>query len=193
MQPVNWKATFGKIILEMFAIMFGVYLGLLATQWNEHRKDLQEKEQSRLNLIEEMQANRMRLSKVIDYHEMLRDSSWYYYNNPSSVKERPTFFKGLQISSLPDGAYQTAILSESINLFSQKSIRNLSNLYTFQRDYNEFAKLALSGLITQDMMREDNMMQLARYIGITMTDIINMERSLMKSYEEMEKKLQATK
>ena len=193
MQRVNWKATFAKIILEMFAIMFGVYLGLLATQWNEHRKDLQEKEQSRLNLIEEMQANQMRLSKVIDYHEMLRDSSWIYYNNPSNVKERPTFFKGLQISSLPDGAYQTAILSESINLFSQKDIRSISNLYTFQRDYNEFAKLALSGLITQDMMREDNMMQLARYIGITMTDISNMERSLMKSYKEAEDKLQAIK
>ena len=193
MQRVNWKATFAKILLEIFAIMFGVYLGLLATQWNEHRKGLQEKEQSRLNLIEEMQANQMRLSKVIDYHEMLRDSSWIYYNNPSNVKERPAFFKGLQISSLPDGAYQTAILSESINLFSQKDIRSISNLYTFQRDYNEFAKLALSGLITQDMMREDNMMQLARYIGITMTDISNMERSLMKSYKEAEDKLQATK
>ncbi len=193
MQRVNWKATFAKILLEIFAIMFGVYLGLLATQWNEHRKGLQEKEQSRLNLIEEMQANQMRLSKVIDYHEMLRDSSWIYYNNPSNVKERPAFFKGLQISSLPDGAYQTAILSESINLFSQKDIRSISNLYTFQRDYNEFAKLALSGLITQDMMREDNMVQLARYIGITMTDISNMERSLMKSYKEAEDKLQATK
>jgi len=193
MPRINWKASLGQIVLEVFSIMLGVYLGLLVTQWSERQKEGKEKEQTRLSLIEEMQTNRERLGKVLDYHQMLRDSTWHIYNNRAKLTERPTFFRGLQVSSLPDGAYQTAILSESINLFSQKDIRAITDLYSFQRDYNEFAKLALSGLITQDIMREDNILQLARYIGITMTDICGMEKNLIKSYELVEKTLELKK
>lgn len=123
----------------------------------------------------EIEINHDKLLNVIDYHKMLRDSSKFYLNNLSSkpIINILDFFKGIKTSTLIESAYITGNQTGIISEFEMNKAQNINQLYTYQKEYNEYIKMTLSGIINSDFdASEKSVKKILQFTSITMTDII---------------------
>lgn len=169
------------ILIQIIPVMIGVYLGFVVTNWGEAQK---KKSQTKIfleNVRIEMESNRQKLESVIDYHEMLRDSSRIY--GRKRLAEVPNYFQGIRVQSLVESAYTTGNQTGIINELGLNNIQRLNQLYTSQGEYNEMIKMLLNSLITMDFSENEMAMkQILRFLSITMTDLVIKEEQLINEY-----------
>lgn len=169
--------------LQIFTVMVGVFLGVLASEWKENSKRQTDKEMFKQIIATEIRANRERINRVLDYHNVLRDSSAYLAQATGEIS-KPAFFKGTQVFKLPSSAYQTGIQTGTINELSLSDIQTLNNLYNWQESYNELAVILLDGFLSKDYTdQSDDIRKLAMYLAIAMGDVISLENDLLAGYE----------
>lgn len=179
------KKHLTNILLQIIPVMIGVYLGFLVSDWSAQRQKSQDTDVLISSLLAEIESNRSRISKVVDYHEMLRDSSRYYSQDDVEMGA-PKFFKGLRLFKLANSAYSTGVQTGVINELPIDDIQMINELYTFQKDHNEFSSMLMSTLIAKDLGSSDeSMKEAARFIALGMTDVVIQERDLMEAYEEV--------
>jgi hypothetical protein len=180
------KNKLTDLLLQIIPVMIGVYLGFVVSNWGEQRQ-LQRQSQTLLENIEsEIGLNREKLEAVVDYHRMLRDSSNHYAWIAKPVKQRPTYFKGTIMQPLLSSAYTTGVQTGLLNELPLATLQQLNQIYTFQENYNDFATLVLNGLIALDPGGDQNELgRIARFLGITMTDVVIMEEALIGMYGEV--------
>lgn len=177
------KKKISDLFIQIIPVMIGVYLGLLASNWADDRKMKSQTELLRTNLVAEIRANKDRIEEVIDYHEMLRDSS-RYYSAIDKLEREPNFFSGIRTSLLTNNAFETGIQTGLINGLTFEEIQFLNKVYTIQSNYSDFSKLMLSGLITMDSREnEQASTKIYRFLSIGMTDIVIKENELLQEYE----------
>lgn len=176
------KKKISELLIQIIPVMIGVYLGLLASNWADDRKMKSQTELLRTNLVAEIRANKDRIEEVINYHEMLRDSS-RYYSAVENPERKPNFFSGIRTSLLTHNAFETGIQTGLINGLTFEEIQSLNKVYTIQSIYYDFSKLMLSGLITMDMENEQARTKFYRFLSIGMTDIVIKENELLQEYE----------
>jgi len=98
------------------------------------------------NIRTEIQNNHDRIAKVIEYHELLRDSSRYYLK----VKRHklPKMFRGINVLILSRSAFETGVQTGLVNEYAVEKIQELNKIYTFQKAYNDFGNILLSSLFS---------------------------------------------
>ena len=162
----------------------------VVTNWSDNNQRKRESVILIENLISEIETNQKRLENVIGYHTMLRDSSRFYSDIKSEIK-RPNFFEGTRVLKLTNSAYNTGIQTGVINELSIEKIQAINQLYTFQNDYNEFGNIMMASLINKDFSDdEEDVRKIARFLAVTMTDIVIMENYLMEGYKSIKSKLE---
>lgn len=183
------KKSIGALIIQIIPVMVGVFLGFLASNWAEKN---QRKEQSDVfikNLLSEIESNEKRLKGVMDYHLMVRDSS-RFYTDPQNEIAQTNYFKGTRILKLTNSAYNTGIQTGAINELSVDDIQAINQLYTFQNDYNEFGNLMMASLINRDFSNDsEDLRKIARFLALTMTDIVIKENDLIADYDRIKSRL----
>ena len=181
-----------KAILEIIPIMIGVYLGFLVSDWGTAR-DRHEQSQVLIESIKaEIKANRALLTKVVDYHTVLRDSSTHYFNNPDPGLSKPGYFQGVQILPLSDSAFRTGIQTGIINELPLSQIQALNKLYTAQEMFNNYGSIILSGVVSLDMSdKAETYRRMNGFLMMTMNDVVSLERNLIASYGKMFDDLEA--
>ena len=85
------KKHIKDIILQIIPIAIGVYLGFFVSNWGEANKRQNQAEKLLESIRSEIKNNKNVLKNIVDYHIMLRDSSWYYIQKPN-IDSRPLFF-----------------------------------------------------------------------------------------------------
>lgn len=179
------KKKIGELLFQIIPVMIGVYLGFVVSDCAGNQQKRKQSELLTQNLLSEVEMNETKLKYVVEYHEMLRDSSRIFASADNGAA-RPRFFKGTRIMKLNSSAYDTGIQTGVINELSIDKIQALNNLYTLQGDYNEFSVIMMSSLINKDFSdREEDMKKIARFLSITMTDIVIKENDLLQGYEDI--------
>lgn len=136
-----------------------------------------------------METNQERLEGIVDYHTMVRDSS-QIYSDPSFPIKKANFFRGTRVSKLVSSAYETGIQTGVINELSLDELQAINSLYTFQKDYNAYGGIILSSLINKDFSsEEEDMRKVARFLYVTMTDVVALENGLIGAFKETKGKL----
>jgi len=186
------KKKISELILQIIPVMIGVYLGFVISNWGDQQKAKSQSIVLSKSIKNEIEINKEKLQNVLDYHKILRDSSRFYLSNSFTkpLIKPPNFFRGIQTSTLSESAYisgtQTGIISE----FEMNKIQNLSQLYTFQKEYNEYTKMTLEGLINLDFDdNEKSIKKILQFISITMTDIVLKEELLIAEYDRIQNEL----
>ena len=181
----NLKAKFGEIVIQIIPVMIGVYLGFVVSNWAEGNKRNQQVEVFIQNLYSEIESNEKKINNVFAYHKMLRDSSRYLSNFANGTR-KPTFFQGTRTLKLTSSAYNTGIQTGIINNLKIDQIQEINQLYTLQNDYNEFGSMLLSGLINLDFDNTpESILKVARFLSISMTDVVIKEQDLLEGYNEI--------
>lgn len=169
--------------------MIGVYMGFIASNWSDNN---QKRNQSRSlinNLLSEIETNENKLKSVFDYHKMVRDSSRFYSSSENEIRS-PAFFEGTRTMKLTNSAYNTGIQTGIINELAIDKIQAINQLYTFQNDYNEFGNLMTASLINKDFSdNAEDVRKIARFLSVTMTDIVIKENDLIERYNLIKNKL----
>lgn len=183
------KKKIGELLFQIIPVMIGVYLGFVASNWSDNN---QKKHQSKVlidNLFSEINTNEKQLKALIDYHTMLRDSS-RFYSNPENELRNLNYFEGTRVFKLASSAYNAGIQTGAINELPIDKIEALNRLYTNQNEYNEFGNLMMATLISKDFSdNEDDIRAIARFLSLTMTDIVIKEDGLIEGYNQIKDKL----
>ncbi len=187
------KRKIGDIFIQIIPVMIGVYLGFVVSNWADSRKRNNQLDVFIENLYSEIESNESKLNNVIGYHKMVRDSS-RYYSNPEINTTNPTFFQGTRTLKLTNSAYNTGIQTGIINDLKIDQIQAINQLYTLQDDYNDFGNMLLTGLISIDLNdTPESIRKVARFLGISMTDVVIKEQSLLEGYDSVKTVLEAEK
>ncbi|MGB3465398.1 MAG: hypothetical protein WBA74_09010 [Cyclobacteriaceae bacterium] len=179
------KSKIGDLVIQIISVTIGVFLGFAISNWSESSRE-RDKYQSLINNIRaEIRENKSKIEQVIDYHKVIRDSSRAYVRLPVDDSYRPTFFRGINTVIMVNSAYQTGIQTGLLANMNLDQIQAINDIYSKQNAYEDFTNLLLSGLITMDF--EENaksMRKIARYLAVSMTDVVIKEQQLLQSYEE---------
>lgn len=180
------KKKITELIIQIVPVMIGVYLGFVVSNWGDLKKRKNQKVVFIKIIKNEIKHNKEKLENIVDYHKILRDSSMFYLNN-FSINKPPAFFRGIQTSALLESAYdignQTGIISE----FEMDNILVLNQLYSTQKEYNEYIKIALAGIINSDFNgKEESIRKILQFVAISMTDIVYKEEYLIAEYDKIQ-------
>lgn len=181
-----------KDFLQRFLpVLLGVYLGFILSNWNESRS---KKHQAKIlveNITKEIETNQNRLSQIIDYHTLLRDSVTYHMEHLSSfATEKPSYFKGLRTFPLIGSAYQTGNQTGIINELDINLILELNQLYTYQNDYNDYIKMIIQGFTNKEFSDDGTATyQIVHFLSITLADLVIKEKDLLLIYQSIQEKL----
>ncbi|MEL6132884.1 MAG: hypothetical protein AAFR59_05920 [Bacteroidota bacterium] len=180
------KQKIGELLFQMIPVMLGVYLGFVVSNWTESVRQQEDYKLLIASLRSEMQVNQRQLEGIIDYHITVRDSSNYYASD-SHLVLKPTFFKGTRMSKLTNSAYLTGIQTGTINALPIDVIQKVNQLYTLQKNYNDYGNLILASLINRDFSeKEEDLRNIARFLSITMVDVVALETQLIRGYEAIQ-------
>ncbi|HEY9113353.1 MAG TPA: hypothetical protein VIN10_01555 [Bacteroidales bacterium] len=178
------KRKIGELFFQIIPVMIGVYLGFIVSNWSESKQQDSKKKLLIENIISEIKDNKNNINMVVDYHEMLRDSSRYFLK--SGKNQIPSFFRGVNTLTLTNSAFETGIQTGLLNELSIDKIQSLNRVYASQKAYNEFCNILLSGLINMDFMdNEESIQKILQFLSISMTDVAIKERHLLKEYENV--------
>lgn len=185
------KKKIGDVILQIIPVMIGVYLGFVVSNWSEINKTKSQTELLRNNIVAEIKSNKTKITDVLEYHTMIRDSSRFYQNKEIDIKEMPSFFKGTRTITLISSAFDTGIQTGLINNLKFEEIQAINNIYTMQSAYKDFNNLILSGLVTIDFQENDKgIRKFYGYLAISMTDVVIQENYLLQYYDELLEKIE---
>ena len=182
------RKKIGEILLQIIPVMIGVYLGFVLSNWSETNKRKFQTELLRKNIVAEIKSNKSKISDVLDYHIMVRDSSRFIQNTDDiEMKTIPPFFKGTRTVTLVNGAFDTGIQTGLINSLKFEEIQDINNIYTMQSAYKDFNQLILSNLMMKiDVKENDNGdRKFYGFLAVTMTDIVLQEKRLIQNYEKL--------
>jgi hypothetical protein len=182
------KKKFFDLILQIIPVMIGVYLGFAISNWGENQKLKSKTKSFTDNLRNEINLNREKLTTIVDYHKLLRDSSRHYLFGKSKIPldRAPEFFKGIRTSSLLESAYNTGIQTGILTELDINQVQHLNQLYAMQKEYNEYAKITLEGFLNMDFdENEENIIKILTFMSISMADIVVKEEDLITTYDEL--------
>lgn len=133
--------------------MLGVYLGLLANNWNNERSDKQQTEKVLQNISREINTNKAALQESLEYFGQLRDSIHQLENRNASPSQF-SFWKGLNPPLLKNASFQSASISGVLSRLDIDLLEQLSIVYKFQDDL-EFQSNTYVGRVT-NLIGEEN-------------------------------------
>lgn len=180
------KITFVQIL----PIMIGVYLGLVANNWNENQKA--EELQNRLleSMKKELKANQKNIEHLLEYHQSLLDSTNAYserytieeLNELSAENFMTSVWRGTKVGTLKNATYQTAMVTGALADMDIDLAIQLSEIDLIQKDYSATGDKYLNSLIQMDS-GESLQSTLIFIFSFTM-DITSFEKALLKLYEQ---------
>ncbi|MEL6536111.1 MAG: hypothetical protein AAFQ98_11900 [Bacteroidota bacterium] len=187
------KKKLVDILVQIVPVMIGVYLGFIITNWSDSSKRKMQADQLIENILGEVAANRTKIENSIAYHEMIRDSS-RVMADPNTENVNNDFFKGTKLANLTHSAFDTGIQTGIINELPIQQIQLLNQIYTVQNAYDDYILIIMQGFLERDFSKEPEAIRsIARYLSVTMTDIVYQEQSLLSLYEKMEVEFGDTK
>lgn len=127
------KKILYEVLILIFPVMLGVYLGLLANNWSLERAEQKQTEKTLKNILQEITYNENVNSESLNYFTQLRDSI-YGLENRNTRPSSFSFWKGLNPPSLKNASFQSASISGILGRLDIDLLEQLTLAYNFQED-----------------------------------------------------------
>ncbi|MCR9286028.1 MAG: hypothetical protein NXI23_01415 [Bacteroidetes bacterium] len=178
------------ICIQVFPVMIGVYLGLVANNWNEENKEQALQNRLLESMNKELIANEKNVEKLLIYHKGLLDSIRTYqkkYSLKEQLELSPDQFmsnvwRGTKVGSLKNAAYQTAMVTGALAGLDIDLAIQLSEVDLVQKDYSAIGEKYLNSLIQMDTGA--NLQTTLQFISPFCFDIISFEEALLRLYKK---------
>lgn len=203
---VKWKKA-GRFLGKHFLIMFtqlipvavGVYLGIIASDWNTERKQKAAQKEFLNNLYLEMLSNKIKVEKAVAYHESIKTTAHGLQNSLSQEILNKGFWsaggfkmltnwKGVQVPMLESSVYQTGILGNTLSGLDFKTVNTIAQIYNFQEEYKPLSQKLFADRIIN--VKSETTNEVPENFG-WLEDQVNIERELLYQYDMSLKHLKA--
>lgn len=181
-----------SLLNQFIPVVLGVYVGILASNWNENRVQKAEQKEFIENLQQEIGENKTKLEEALVYQkkilqtarqtrqeldrEVLEAAFW----NADHFKLIPGW-EGLNIPRLENSVYTSGIMINAMAGMEFGNISAISRTYHHQKDYELYAQRLIFDNLTQlegEVKTEEVFNKLEVW-----QDVIFMGETLVEQYE----------
>ena len=189
--------TLKEILLQLIPVAVGVYIGILAGNWNEQRGHQENQKIFLENVAKELASNKEKMVSAHAYHEKIGknlDSLIQHLENTNpeilnksllgegGFKLIPGWY-GVVIPGLESSIYQSGLISNAFSKMDFETITKISKAYSFQEEYKELTQPVIERLINTNP--ETTIMQAFSILTFITSDIKGLEAEMVRGYEEM--------
>lgn len=180
----KFKKVLYETIVLILPVMLGVYLGLLANNWNNEKEERKQTEKALNNLSLEIEHNYLITKESLLYFKQLRDTI-YSLNNRNTLPSSFSFWKGLNPPLLKDASFQAASLSGVLSKFDIDLLQQLTSVYELQSDIelqsNNYVQSVTNKIGEENFTNEKYLIILENYAH----DQISSEEQLVKDLNNL--------
>lgn len=186
---------------QFIPVVLGVYVGILASNWNENRVRKAEQKEFIENLKQEISTNKAELEEALAYQkeilqaarqvrqdlemEVLESDFW----NAGHFKLIPGW-QGLNIPRLENSVHISGIMINAMAGMEFRNINFISRTYNHQEDYKRYAQRLIFDNLTQ-LESEVKTGEVLNKLEVW-HDVILLGGSLVDQYEQTLKQLEHT-
>lgn len=184
-----------KYGIESLIVAFGVFLGIVISEWNAQRKINNQVDRSLNYIIEEIHDNTAALEYAIAYHKKIArefDSAtknmdknkyftYYFEDGGFQFNELPSW-KGPGMAILENSAFESAKLSGTLQELDIKSLQFISKMYAQQETYTMYGKAVFNKLT--DIHSESKTFDVILILSVMSNDLLYSEQGLKEYLEE---------
>lgn len=188
-----------QMLNQFIPVVLGVYIGIVASNWNAERVRKEEQKVFVNNLYLELQSNKSKMEEIMLYRKEI-------YSTAKSVRENldPEIltakfwsvghwtlipnWEGLKTPTLESSVYQTGIMTNALYGMDFKDISSIASIYNKQDDYRIWVDKLIIDNITQlsiDIKTWEALVKIEAW-----HDIIAKEEELINQYEDTIENLQ---
>lgn len=178
---------------QFIPVVLGVYIGIVASNWNENRVKKADQNEFVKNLRLEVQANKTKLEESIAYRERIFLSGEKIRKELAPKAMEAGFWsaggwnqvpgwEGLRIPTLEKSVHQSGIMANALSGLEFSVINSIARSYNQQEEY----KLYAQKLILDNLTQLDGQVKTAEALSKlgVWHDVMNMERELIQQYQK---------
>lgn len=197
------KEELVKFGIESVIVAFGVFLGIVISEWNSQRKINNQVDRSLNYIIEEIQTNVTTLENAIAYHKKISlefDSAmksldknmyftYYFEDGGFQFNELPSW-NGPGMAILNNSAFESAKLGGTLQELDINTLQFISKMYAQQETYTMYGKAVFNKLT--DIHSESKTFDVILILSVMSNDLLYSEQSLKNYLKENVGRLKKT-
>ena len=182
-----------QMLNQFIPIVLGVYVGILASNWNSNRVRIAEQKEFLNNLDLEIQSNRSKLEEALSYRQTIFLSAKKVRQELDQKTMEANFWsvghwtllpdwEGLKMPTLENSVYQSAVMTNALSGLDFKVINTIARSYNYQEDYKVWAQKLIFDNLTQlgsDVKTVEALNKLELW-----NDVIFKEKELIEQYDQ---------
>ena len=182
-----------QMLNQFIPVVLGVYLGIVASNWNENRVQQAQQQEFINNLYLELEANKVKITQTLAYRQTILAEARRLSNELSRDTLDARFWSvggwnlvpgwhGLAIPTLESSVYQTGLATNLLEGLDFNIINGIARTYNYQTDYKLSAQKRVFDELT-DLGYNINTQQALNAIE-PWTDVIYYEQEVIARYDE---------
>lgn len=187
----NWKRI-KELVIQLIPIAIGVYLGIVAGNWNERYNHRQDQKVFLKNLVLELESNKRKIENAQAYHKKLGETMDSLYQIVEEEEWAKTFMKaggfsffpgwtGVRIPTLERSVYETGIVRNLMDDLEFGLINKIARTYSYQQNYKEITRPLTNRIL--NISHQTTLMEMAMVITFFGGDISLIEQNMVETYE----------
>lgn len=196
----NLKRPILKYLIELTIVAFGVFLGMMVSEYKSNSKIKENTTKSRSFIVSELETNIEILNRNIHYHEEIKkgfDSlrtnlseeiaySTYFANHQFRAEQIPGW-AGIGITRLENIAFESAKISGIIQNMDIDEVKQISSAYQILDVNQEFGDRITQKLMA--MSSESKILDMIAILELLTNDYLYNERLLVNELNKTVEKL----
>ncbi len=188
-----------EYIFQSILIFVSVFLGIMASNWNDDFKQKRKTKQFLESLTAELESNQAKIEKSLTYHIEIGEVADSIINAMSKeelqqpIGESTTFadsgfsiipkWKGLGISPIETSVYESGITSGVFEQLPIDLLTKISKANTVQKEYIRFGHMVSEKLF--DYNSETKTIDFFIIMKILGGDQVYLEKAMVRNYEKL--------
>lgn len=190
---IKAKNYFLQMLNQFIPVILRVYLGIIASNWNAERVQIEEQKEFINNLYLEINSNKAKMEESLSYRNSIFLSAKKVRQNLDPKISDAKFWsvghwkhlpgwEGVKIPTLENSVYQSGIMTNALSGLDFKLINSIARSYNHQEEYKRWTERNI--LDKLDNMPSDITTFDALYLIEPWNDVIAMEQILVEQYEQ---------
>lgn len=178
---------------QFIPVILGVFLGILASNWNTDRVQDAEQEEFVRNLYLELQSNKSKIEESLKYRNSIFLSAKKVREELDTAILEAHFWsvghwkhlpgwEGVKIPTLESSVYQSGIMTNALSGLDFKVMNSIAKSYNYQDEYKGWTERYI--LDKLDKMPSDVTTFEALYMIEPWYEVITVEQNLISQYDQ---------
>lgn len=184
------KSKFWEYFVQIIIVIFGVFLGMLLTEWNTDRKEENQRRAILSQIGNEIKDHNTKLEAVIPYHKSLTNSTDSILRTTALEELKVPFlenggwskipgWKGIKLFRLQTSGFESAKLSNTLSGMDGRQLDAITSYYESVEVYNRYVDQVTERIFNISI--STTTVDVLILIQILKGDILGMEGSLQKA------------